>query len=115
LTRTLALAFGMLAFGCNGSDEPTATGVDAILALTPDTASGAVVYADNCAICHGDDGAGVEGLGSDIRAQTDQTLVITTVLDGTEVDGAIMTSFADILTDQQIADVSGFVTEGGLQ
>jgi mono/diheme cytochrome c family protein len=109
VTRSLVFALGLLVLGCNGDDE--LTGIDAILALTPDTENGALVFDAQCALCHADDGSGVEGLGSDIRAETDQTVVVTSVYDGND-EG--MTAFADILTEQDIADVSGFVTSGGL-
>lgn len=86
--------------------------MDAILALTPDMENGASVYGLNCATCHGTDGAGVEALGgSDIRQETDQGLIIEVVLDGNDLG---MTPFRDILSDQEIADVSGFVAGGGL-
>ena len=109
------LAVALLALGCNGEDGGKDTGgggeIDAILALTPDLANGATVYDTNCALCHGDNGEGIDGLGSDIRNETDQAAVIDVVLNGND-DG--MTAFRDFLTEQEIADVSGFVVDGAL-
>ena len=107
---------GLFLAACSG-DEGKDTGttpsgrVEEIMALTPDTANGADLYATNCAICHGDSGEGIEGLGSNVQNETDQAAVITVVLEGND-DG--MTSFDGLLTDQEIADVSAFVVEGDL-
>ena len=115
MTRYFGLALALMMFGCNGADDDggkgTTSEVDAILALTADTANGATLYDGNCALCHADDGSGFEGLGSNIQTETDEALVVESVLNGND-EG--MTAFADILTDQEIADVSGFVTTGGL-
>jgi mono/diheme cytochrome c family protein len=102
------------ALGCSGEDggkDGTGDEVDAILALTPDLDNGAALYQANCALCHGENGEGIEGLGSDVRTQTDQRAVVEVVLDGND-EG--MTAFRDFLTEQEIADVSGYVVDGTL-
>ena len=88
-------------------------------AATPgfDAASGAKLFADNCSACHGDQGAGVPGafpslVGDPVVNGADPVTQIRTVLNGlsgktigtTKYDAA-MPPFADVITDQQIADI----------
>lgn len=107
------VALALLALGCSGDEGKDGTGdeVDAILALTPDLDNGSALYQANCALCHGENGEGITDLGSDIRNETDQRTVVVSVLDGND-EG--MTAFRDFLTEQEIADVSGYVVDGTL-
>jgi cbb3-type cytochrome c oxidase subunit II len=82
-----------------------------------DAASGTTLFAANCAVCHGAQGAGVPGafptLVSDpVVNDADPTAHIRTVLHGLSgktIDGtnyaAAMPPFADLINDQQIADI----------
>lgn len=104
----------LLLAACSGDGDGSTTPegrVGEIMALTPDTANGGAVFGTNCSVCHGTEGEGISGLGSNIQNETDQATVIQVVLDGND-DG--MTGFDGLLTDQEIADVSAFVTEGNL-
>jgi mono/diheme cytochrome c family protein len=84
---------------------------------------GAVVFADNCASCHGAEGA---GSGSGFHAYpslfhhtstgaADALNVVSVVLNGVHRhmrEGEVfMPPFAPELSDQQVADVSNFVTQ----
>jgi mono/diheme cytochrome c family protein len=80
--------------------------VDTIVGLTGDSTDGAVVYADNCASCHGADATG--GTERGITGAPDEE-VAEVVLNGEES----MPSFADTLSDQDIADVIAWLAEQG--
>lgn len=80
--------------------------VDTILGLTGDSTHGAVVYADNCAGCHGADATG--GTERGITGASDDE-VASIVLSG---EGR-MPAFADTLSDQDIADVLAWLGEQG--
>ncbi len=100
--RTILSSFVLLTLAaCANSAR-----VDAILALAGDATNGAVVYADNCAGCHGEDGTGgtERGILGEGDAETAQI-----VLNGEES----MPSFADELTDQDVADVLAWLAEQG--
>lgn len=87
--------------------------------ITPDSARGAALYAQNCAICHGDSGAGdgPAGLGlepppANLRsvARLDQLSLFdlyNTV--GLGIEGTEMPSFADQLDERQRWDVAAYV------
>lgn len=101
--RPLLFALTLLA-ACNAT--PSNSDVARIAALTPDNANGTTVFADNCAVCHGDTGGGGTGpklAGKAIALDT----VIDTVFNGKES----MPEFGSSLTDQEIADVSAYVSE----
>jgi cytochrome c oxidase cbb3-type subunit 2 len=109
-------------------DLPGAAGAPAAAApVTPppaaasaggfDAKSGATLFAANCAVCHGDQGAGVPGafpslVGDPVVNDADPTTHIRTVLrglsgktiGGTKYDAA-MPPFAAMINDQQIADI----------
>ena len=82
-----------------------------------DAAAGAKVFADNCAVCHGQTGEGVPGAfprlaGDPVVNAADPTEQIHTALhglSGKNIDGAAyaaaMPPFIDQLSDQQISDV----------
>ena len=99
-----ALALALVA--CGG-DDGTGSGdrVDTILAIDGDAASGEGLYADNCALCHGDDGSG--GSGSSLLGKSDEAEIVETILFGE--DGTAMAPFEDQLDDQEIADITAFV------
>ncbi len=80
--------------------------VDAILGLTGDATNGAIVYADNCAGCHGADGSGgsERGILGEDDAETAEI-----VLNGEES----MPAFADTLSDQDVADLLAWLAEQG--
>ena len=82
-----------------------------------DAAAGASLFGANCSACHGDQGAGVPGAfpplaGDPVVNNDDPTTQIRTVLHGlsgktvggTKYDAA-MPPFADVINDQQIANI----------
>jgi cytochrome c551 len=96
----------LLAFSaCNG-EEDDSDRVSAILALTGDAANGELVYADECAVCHGADGEGGSGPSMSSVVGEGEDEIIGTVLEG---EGS-MPAFDD-LPDQDIADLVAFITE----
>jgi mono/diheme cytochrome c family protein len=105
------LALGSLA-GCQGSDGGTdggdctggASRNDDILCLDGDAANGATVYGDNCEVCHGPEGAGLPGLGADIRGKAAADTVDSIL---NPVVG--MTDLSGVLSNQEIADVAAHV------
>ena len=76
--------------------------LDAVLSLSGDLSSGETLYLGNCEQCHAKDGAGRTG--SDIRG-SDVTELANAMLNG----GQGMSSFAELLTDQEMADISAYV------
>ena len=74
-----------------------------------DPEAGAAVWSDNCAGCHGLDGGGANGGPSLVgnEAALDPERVRAQVTNG----GGGMPAFKDTLTEQQIGDVSAYVTE----
>ncbi|EGB99977.2 MULTISPECIES: cytochrome c/FTR1 family iron permease [Pseudomonas] len=87
--------------------------------ITPDPARGAALYAQNCAICHGESGAGdgpagvgLEPAPANLRdvARLDQLSLFdlyNTLALG--IDGTEMPSFADQLDDRQRWDVAAYI------
>lgn len=102
--RTLRsiILFSFFATACGGKPDR----VDDINALEGDAENGALVYAANCAACHGADGTG--GSGPDITGEDDQDEVTEVVLNG---EGG-MPAYDGELSDQEIADVVAFVIDG---
>lgn len=101
--RPALLVVAFLA-ACNST--PSNADVARIAALTPDNANGTTVYADNCAVCHGDTGGG--GTGPKLAgAAYALDKVIDSVFNGNEA----MPTFGGSLSDQEIADVAAYVTE----
>ena len=74
-----------------------------------DPEAGAAVWSDNCAGCHGLDGRGANGGPSLVgnEAALDPERVRAQVTNG----GGGMPAFKDTLTEQQIGDVTAYVTE----
>lgn len=98
---TPVLTLLSLSLACASADR-----VDDIMALTGDPASGATVYAAECASCHGADGTG--GSGPNITGEDEAEEIAEYVLFG-EGD---MPAFDGDLTDQEIADVVAYVAGG---
>jgi ubiquinol-cytochrome c reductase cytochrome c subunit len=86
----------------------------ATLAQTAPPASppdGAALFAQHCAVCHGDRGQGVNAIvsmaGPDIQAEHDQGQVLTAV----EVGPSHMPSFSRVLSVHEMRAVSDFVVQ----
>jgi len=91
-----------------------------ILELTGDPSNGETVYTDNCATCHAASGLGTNdpdtpGTGADLTTAAGNSdgdkEYVGYILDG----NGEMTPFADILSDQDIADVLAYVHDGLIQ
>jgi cytochrome c551 len=115
LTATVFLALGAAA-GCGGDDDDGGGGGNGgapeqspqQVVAAGDAARGKEVYAQNCAACHGEDGGG--GTGPKLEgeeAYTNADVVVDQIRDG----GGGMPAFADRLSEQELADVSAFVTK----
>lgn len=88
------------------------------------SARGAMVYLDNCAACHRPDGKGYEGVfpalaGNPVVAAKQPNSLIRIVLEGMQTARTgstpaqfTMPSFADRLSDEEVADVVTFVRSG---
>ena len=75
--------------------------------LTGDAAAGAEIYAASCSGCHAEDGTGASGP-SLVEETPSKEETIEVVFSG-EGD---MPAFSESLSDQDIADVTAFVTTG---
>lgn len=95
----LLLALGLT--GCATGDSRT----DTILSLSGDAANGGAVFAANCASCHG--AAGEGGSGPALAGDTEVDEIASIILNGEEE----MPAFADVLSDQEVADVIAWVGE----
>ena len=113
----MVLTVGLVA--CGG-DKSTGDRTDAILALSGDVANGEVVYTDNCAVCHAASGLGENdpdspGTGDDLTEAAGEAAedaeFIGIILNG---EGS-MTAFADLLDDQEVADVLAYMHDGLIQ
>jgi high-affinity iron transporter len=102
----ICFLMGLLAVAACGDPR-----IDEILELSGDEEAGAVLYSDNCAICHGDEGLG--DIGSDLSLRvpemSDEELVIT-VVNGME--GTTMPPFAEVFDNQSVADVVAYIKSG---
>jgi mono/diheme cytochrome c family protein len=99
----IALAASAILAACSGQSAR----VSPIQALTPDLNNGKTVYTANCASCHGSDGKGTGG--SEKKnvasvAASNKASAIDQVVSG----GDGMPAY-DGLTNQQIADVIGYL------
>jgi mono/diheme cytochrome c family protein len=85
--------------GCSFNER-----VDAILALTPDSANGEALWFADCDRCHAADGKGND-LGPNVISELHHgdKQILTWILDGKAAD---MPAFGDY-TDQEAADVLG--------
>lgn len=100
--------------GDNGDTDTTDSGttcteqIDCVLELTSDITAGEGVYTSNCVACHGTYGTG--GVGSDLTSTVpslDTRGIAEVVISG---QGA-MAGFGSTLSDQEIADVVGYVED----
>ncbi|MEQ1504815.1 MAG: cytochrome c [Myxococcota bacterium] len=92
----IGLGLAVTVVGC-GDDRATA-----IADLTGDAEAGGVLYAQNCATCHADDGSG--GSGPALGGEDDAVEMADVILSGSEE----MPAF-DTLSDQEIADIIAWV------
>ncbi len=100
-TAVAALA-SSLTVGCGASADARATSIEA---LTANTSDGASVYTANCASCHGSDGkSGSAGIDTPYYAASKKSQAVSAI-----VDGALGMPAYSSLTDQQIADLLGYL------
>jgi quinohemoprotein ethanol dehydrogenase len=76
-----------------------------VVVAEPDIESGRLVFSQTCAFCHGADGSGGHE-GPSLAAADDRAFVTVTVRGGR----GDMPAFGNILTAQEIADVSAYVS-----
>lgn len=119
------LALPLLAVGCGGGDDKSAT-PETVVGSVPsetsgggaattggggegDAAAGEAVFKDNCATCHTLSAAGASGtVGPNLD---DLKPDAETVKSQVENGGGAMPAFKSQLTEEQIADVSAYVSE----
>lgn len=77
-----------------------------ILGLTGDSVAGETLYTNNCVTCHDADGSGTDGPGNDIRDEDAESIVESVIVPPT----SSMAAFADLLSDQEIADIAAYAT-----
>ena len=99
-----ALTVSFVVAGC-GDDEGGAP-------TTTTNESGAVVYDDQCAICHGSDGLGGVGPALAHGAMIDAYPDIVDQIEITTEGAGAMPSFGELLTPGQIAEVTAYTREG---
>jgi thiosulfate dehydrogenase len=58
--RAMEAYFAFISAGVPTGERIEGQGIDSVSATTPDTNAGRTVFAENCARCHGADGAGTE-------------------------------------------------------
>jgi mono/diheme cytochrome c family protein len=100
LTVVLLAPYTLL--GACGSDPA----VSAIMSLTADPTAGQTVFQTNCQSCHGADassGTARKPMAAEVKSNTQGAA--STVLSGEDA----MPSFAGTLSNQQIADVLGYI------
>lgn len=107
---TLTLAF-TVACGDKDTGSDSDSGgdsqIDAILALTGDSAAGATTFANTCAGCHGADGA--SGYAANLVEEIpekDDAFIVGVIING--YDGGMP---AQDLSDQEVADVLAYCRE----
>ncbi len=125
LALLLALALGLLAAGCLGGSETTATADTVVgdvpasttatpdlpaLKLTGDAAAGKAVFASaGCGGCHTMAAAGAKGnVGPNLDQKKPSTEL---VVERVTLGKSPMPKFGGQLTDQQIADVAAYVVK----
>ena len=112
LSRTITVFRGIAMIGaavgivgCGGSED--ADRIDIVVGLTADVENGGVVFQDVCAVCHGAEGEGSEGGAPNIQSEGKEGVekLADIILNGWEK----MPAQADVLTDQEVADVIGWI------
>ncbi|WP_430789858.1 c-type cytochrome [Virgibacillus flavescens] len=108
----LLLALVMVISACGGGDggdeggtEEGTGGDTGETTAQGDAANGDEIYQSNCMSCHGQEGAG--GSGPSLQSSTDYDAVMQQVKNG----GGGMPAFEEQLSEQEIADVSAYITE----
>lgn len=111
MTRNLSLKLAVVALGMSGTLAAFAfTGVTAEAAGGGMQTSGAVIYSQNCARCHGDDGEGDKGPEiNSARKQAKYRSNPAGLIGKISRGGGKMPRFSSRLTAAQIRAVSGFV------
>lgn len=106
MKKLLTVVLVLVSSACGGPPVDRTGRVAGLLALAPDAAAGAQVYTDTFAGCHGADGKGAmaRGVVADVAALSAGELA-TIALNGTGLMGAAGAS----LTDQQVADLAGWM------
>lgn len=89
----------------NGGTEEGAGGEGGETTAQGDAANGATIYENNCLSCHGQEGAG--GSAPGLQSVADYDAVVQQVKNG----GGGMPAFEGQLSEQEIADVSAYITE----
>lgn len=110
LLLLLALVMVISACGGGGGEEDGGTeegtgGDTGETTAQGDAANGAEIYQSNCMSCHGQEGAG--GSGPALQSSSDYNAVVQQVKNG----GGGMPAFEGQLSEQEIADVSAYITE----
>lgn len=116
IVSLLFLALILIVAACGGggdegsSDSDSGSGNDSGSESTAqgDVDNGSKVYESNCLSCHGQEGAGGNGpalQGDDVASDYDKT--VKQVKNG----GGGMPAFEGTLSEQEIADVSTYITE----
>lgn len=93
-----AVALCVLLTACDSTSGGRA---DDILSLSGDVDRGLTLYTTNCVACHSKDGSG--GIGSNIQG-ADAVLLVDAMLEGRSG----MISYAELLEDQNIADIAAY-------
>lgn len=100
------IALATVAMGCaDGTGTGTGTNEDrasVILGLAADEVAGETLYTNNCSVCHDADGTGAVGVGTDVTDDDAEAIVESILFPPT----TSMATFADLLTDQEIADIA---------
>jgi mono/diheme cytochrome c family protein len=98
----------LVAVGCMAGSAAYAQEADLAAKMGPLMTEGATVFADNCSVCHGNNGEGNVGpkLDGNDWVET-RSNIINQVLFGATDHG--MPPFKDVLTDEQIAAVATYV------
>lgn len=122
---TLVLILMLAVAACGDDDEPTPTPAAAAAeqpAAFGNAENGKALFASTCAVCHGPEGKGVQGLGKDMTTSTfiaglsdDEMLAF--VKTGRPISDPLNTTKVDMppkggnpaLTDEQLKDIIAFI------
>jgi mono/diheme cytochrome c family protein len=103
----VSVAAIVVALACvAGCPSPNAERVARVTALTPDVDNGQALYDTHCVTCHGADGrSGTANKDTVDYATNNEGVFFDYVIDGDPG----MPGFGDTFTDQELADVWGYV------
>jgi len=79
---------------------------DELASLQADFDNGTTIYDNACVACHGETGEGVEGVGPALTNNLSLNEIMRVIYEGTNT----MPAF-NVLSDQQLVDISRFVAE----